>query len=114
MQRIPDYQGPSTQEKPRDAADNSIWLETGTFDTYIYNAETKRWTRCHIEKNGREKSSKISMFICPCCGGNDTEEKEGKTYCAYCGTLVRGKKTYTSSPLENIKPKLLPPKTIIW
>lgn len=74
MQRIPDYQGLSTQEKP----------------------------------------PKISMFICPCCGGNDTEEKEGKTYCAYCGTLVRGKKTYNSSPLENIKPKLLPLKTVIW
>lgn len=60
------------------------------------------------------QSQKYSMFICPCCGGNDTEEKEGKIYCAYCGTLVRGKKTYTSSPLENIKPKLFPLKTVIW
>lgn len=33
-------------------------------------------------------SKRKSAFICACCGGNDTEEKNGKVYCAYCGTLL--------------------------
>ena len=51
---------------------------------------------------------RASAFICECCGGNDTEEKNGKVYCAYCGTLLKG--AY-ANPMSIARPKPMPTVT---